>query len=223
MSEKHTRDNIISREKLDVFTLENELIGSQKRGDFYSEIGKEFDISGKISKKVKQVRLILMNSSGRIYLQQRSKIKDQNTGRYDKTIGGHVASGDNFKMTMIRECAEELGFPVAIVSADEFKRAIKATPLEVVGIIKKIDYVDNFISERILLNGKTLNQPVMTAMYIGYYDGPIRFADGESSGIEVFTLEELEEDLRNNPDKFTNDIKIMLKKYKSELVSIDNK
>ena len=72
MSEKHIRDNIISREKLDVFTLGNELIGSQKRGDFYDEIRKEFDTSGKISKKVKQVRLILMNSSGRIYLQQRN-------------------------------------------------------------------------------------------------------------------------------------------------------
>lgn len=49
---------------------------------------------------------------------------------------------------------------------------------------------------------------------VGYYDGAIRFVDGESSGIEVFSLKELEADIKHNQDKFTEDVKFMIKKYR---------
>jgi len=54
----------------------------------------------------------------------------------------------------------------------------------------------------------------MSRFYFGYYDGAIRFVDGESSGIEVFSLKELESAIKNNPTKFTKDIMYMIKKYK---------
>ena len=61
-----------------------------------------------------------MNSKGRLYLQKRSKFKEVNPGAYDKTIGGHVPNKHTWNMTLIRECAEELGFPATIVSSKEF-------------------------------------------------------------------------------------------------------
>ena len=50
-------------------------------------------------------------------------------------------------------------------------------------------------------------------IFFGYYDGAIRFVDGESSGIEVFSLEELKKEIEENPHKFTEDIKFMIVKY----------
>jgi isopentenyldiphosphate isomerase len=204
-----------------VHNLEGELIGVQDREEFYREIKQEFKESGKITRKVKGIRLLLMNSSGRIYLQQRSKIKQENAGLYDKTVGGHVAAGDSYEMTVIRECAEELGFPATVLSAEEFDRAVRVTPLDIVGVFKKVEYVDNFISERISQDGSKMIQPWMNNMYIGYYDGPIKFVDGESSGIEVFSLEELKKELENNPAKFTEDIKFMVSRYEKYLKPVE--
>jgi hypothetical protein len=53
-------------------------------------------------------------------------------------------------------------------------------------------------------------QPYITSIYVGYYDGAIRFKDGEASGIDVFSLEELKEELVHSPEKFTEDLKVMV-------------
>ena len=207
-------------EQLEVYDLNGKLLGVEDRKKFYSEIKDEFAEKGKISRQVKSVRLILMNSKGRIYLQKRNKSKDENPGLYDKTVGGHVAKDDTYDMTTIRECAEELGFPASILSPEEFDKAIKVTNLSIVWIFKKIDYIPNFQSVRITRKGDKFIQPYMTTIYIGYYDGAIRFVDGESSGIEVFSLKELKEEIKNNPDKFTEDLKFMIKKYEKFLKPI---
>jgi 8-oxo-dGTP pyrophosphatase MutT (NUDIX family) len=154
-----------------------------------------------------------MNSDGRIYLQKRSKIKDENAGLYDKTVGGHVNENDSFDLTAIRECAEELGFPIAIVSGKEFEKAANITDTQIIGIFKQIEILNDFISKRIDKTGSVFKQPFITAMYIGYFDGAIRFVDGESSGIEVFSIDELKEEIKSHPQNFTEDIKYMIKRY----------
>ena len=207
-------------EKLEIYDLNSNLITIEDRKKFYSEIKKEFKESGKISKKVKAIRLILMNSSGRIYLQKRSKIKTENAGKYDKTVGGHVSAGDSFNMTVIRECAEELGFPATVLEPEEFEKASKVTDLNIIGLFKKIEYLPNFLSTRIAKDNSKFIQPYMTSIYFGYYNGPIKFVDGESSGIEVFSLDELKEGIKENPDKFTEDIKFIVEKYEKFLVPI---
>jgi hypothetical protein len=45
--------------------------------------------------------------------------------------------------------------------------------------------------------------------------------DGESSGIEVFSLPELEDDIKNNPEKFTDDVLFMIQKYRELLIPIN--
>jgi len=207
-------------EKLEIYDLKDNLIEVKERSKFYFEIKEEFKKTGKITKQVKGIRLLLMNSQGRIYLQKRSKIKDENPGVYDKTVGGHVAAEDTWSMTTIRECAEELGFPASILPPKEFARAIKVTDLGIVGIFRKIDYISNFLSTRVTKKGEKFVQPWMTTIYIGYYDGAIRFVDGESSGIEVFSLEELKQEIQDNPNKFTEDLKFMINKYQQFLKPI---
>ncbi|MDO8627923.1 MAG: NUDIX domain-containing protein [Candidatus Diapherotrites archaeon] len=208
------------KELLEVYDLKGKFLKAQERDKFYSEIKKDFNKTGKISKQVKNVRLILMNSKGRIYLQKRSRMKSENSGLYDKTIGGHVKKGYTYDMTTIEECAEELGFPAAILSGKEFDKLVKSTDLKIVAIFKKIDEINEFKSVRFDNKGNAFIQPSMSAFYLGYYDGAIRFVDGESSGIEVFSLKDLLSEIKNNPQKFTEDIKWMIKKYEKYLKPI---
>lgn len=153
-------------------------------------------------------------------MQKRSKVKSENPGLYDKTVGGHVLFGESDNVATIRECAEELGFPASILLEKEFKNAIKITDLKIIGIFKKIDEIKNFLSNRINKNGSVFIQPYISTLYIGYYDGSIRFIDGESAGVEVFSLKELVSEIKTNPTKFTEDIKFIITNYKQHLQPI---
>tara|TARA_Y100000310_G_scaffold322234_1_gene381041 strand:- start:459 stop:878 length:420 start_codon:yes stop_codon:yes gene_type:complete len=137
-----------------------------------------------------------------------------------KQWGGHVAAKDTYDLTTIKECAEELGFPASILPEEDFERAIKVTNLSIVGIFRQVDYLSNQLSTRVTKKGDKFIQPYMTATYIGYYDGAIRFIDGESSGIETFSPEELTEEIKDNSNKFTEDLKFMIKKYEKFLKPI---
>ena len=210
----------MNKELLEIYDLNDKLIGTQKRDEFYKEIKDEFARRSKITRKVKSIRLFLINSQGRIYLQKRTRLKPDNPGLYDKTVGGHVSAGDSFDMTVIRECAEELGIPAAVVAYEDFDKAILSTDLSVIGIFRKIDFNNNFLSKRTSRDGSKFIQPYISTIYMGYYDGSIKFKDGESTGIEVFSIKELKEDIKNNPNKFTEDVKFLLNKYEKLLKPI---
>ncbi len=208
------------QELIEVYKLDGTFIGTQDRDDFYTEAKKEFAQSGAISKKIKTIRVLLMNSRGRIYLQKRSELKKENSGLYDKTVGGHVIFNNTPELTVVKECAEELGFPATIINNNEFEQAVKSIDLKIVGILKKIDHIDNFESTRLLNDGQSFVQPYITDIYIGYYDGAIRFADGESSGVETFSISQLKNNIANQPGKFTEDLKYMVEKYSDVLVPL---
>ena len=207
-------------ELLEVYDMNDDLIEVMAREDFYSEIQNEYEETGKITKKVKSIRVILMTTDGRIYVQRRSNQKEQNRGLYDKTIGGHYMSGHTWEMTVVREMVEELGIPSVVLPPKDFKKAINTTNTDIIGIFKEIDYDNNFLSMR-TTDSNPIVQPYMNTFYIGYYDGPIKFHDGEASGIEVHSLDELEKDIAEHPDKYTEDIKVMIQKYRGHLTPAD--
>ncbi len=207
-------------EQLETYKLDGTFVANQDRKEFYEEVKKEFNVNGSISKKVKTVRVLLMNSRGKIYLQKRSDTKNENPNLYDKTVGGHVTAGNTFELTVVKECAEELGFPATVLSKEDFEQAINSIDLKIVGVFKKIDHIKDFNSIRITSEGNSFTQPYITDIYLGYYDGAIRFVDGESSGVETFSIEKLKKDIENNPNKYTEDLKFMIGKYSDLLVSI---
>ncbi len=55
------------------------------------------------------VHLHLLDGSGRLFLQRRSLSKDTNPGRWDTSVGGHVAAGEPVEEALRRETREELG------------------------------------------------------------------------------------------------------------------
>jgi len=208
-------------ENLEIFDLEGNLLEVKRRDKYYAEIKKEFADTGKISKKIKNVRVILLNSDGRIYIQKRSYFKNENPGLLDKTVGGHVKSGHSLTLTVVQECHEELGFPAVVLNDDEFNKAIFSTNLKIVGIFRQVELVENFISIRKSQDEKIFEQPLINAFYIGYYDGSIQFCDGESVGIETFTIEQLKNLITEKPEIFTEDLKFMIQRYEKFLVPIE--
>ena len=206
-------------ELLDIYDLQDHLIGTQERSAYYKEIEQEFAKTGKITHKVKSIRVLLMNSHGRLYVQKRSLVKKHNAGLYDKTIGGHIHHDHNAHITLVKECAEELGIPAVMLSNDEFPRAVKSTDLGIIGIFKKVDVITDYLSVRKTKNGDFL-QPFIATFIVGYYDGAIRFCDGESSGIEVFDPAELRKAIAQYPERFTDDLRYFIDNYSVHVLPI---
>ena len=132
------------KEMIDYYSSEGELLGSMEKKRMHEQMRKEFLKTGKVSVRHKHVLLILMNSKGRIILQKRSKWKGDNPGLWDKTVGGHVSSGDSYDLTMLKECAEELGIPATIVDKKEFEHAASITDLQILGILTRVLSLDHY-------------------------------------------------------------------------------
>ncbi len=208
-------------ERFEIFDMNGELIAVQERKEFEKEIAEEFAEKGRITRKVRAIRLLLLTSQGRVYLQKRSKMKRANPGLLDKTVGGHAAAGHSYSMTVVKECAEELGFPSTVLDTSEFRKAVRVTDLTIIGVLQLIEILENFVSKRRLADGSFFEQPYITGMYLGYYDGPIRFVDGESCGIESFSMQELRDELAAHPEAFTDDLRFMVDRYEQLMVPVE--
>jgi isopentenyldiphosphate isomerase len=55
------------------------------------------------------VHLHYYNSSGKLFLQKRALTKDIQPGKWDTSVGGHVALEETIEAALIREAYEELG------------------------------------------------------------------------------------------------------------------
>jgi isopentenyl-diphosphate Delta-isomerase len=55
------------------------------------------------------VHILVFNSAGQVYLQQRSATKDTYPGRWTTSCSGHVDAGETYAVAARRELAEELG------------------------------------------------------------------------------------------------------------------
>src|SRR3990172_4172842 len=58
------------------------------------------------------VMILLLNSKGQIFVQERSKAKDKYPGMWMASASGHVRSGESYDAAAIREAKEELGIIV---------------------------------------------------------------------------------------------------------------
>jgi isopentenyl-diphosphate delta-isomerase type 1 len=54
------------------------------------------------------IHLHVLDHDGRVYLQKRAAHKDTNPGRWDTSVGGHVAAGEAMADALRREAQEEL-------------------------------------------------------------------------------------------------------------------
>jgi isopentenyldiphosphate isomerase len=215
-----TSESEIYKEKIQVFTLAGEFSGMQDKTEFYNQIRHEYAHSGKVTRQVHTVRIFLMNASGGIYLTKRSKLKKENSLLYDKTIGAHIRGIESAEYTVLRESAEELGFPAAVLNDTEFTTSLFEADLRIVGVFKKVETINNFIAKYRYLDGTFSEFPQITTIFIGVFDGPVKFRDGETSGIEIYQPDELIEEFKKYPERYTHDLKTLIPRYLHEFKQI---
>ena len=223
MSKTESFSELRTKELVEQYSDEGENIGVVEKSESHDQMKKEFKEKGVVSTRHKHVLLMILTSQGRVILQRRSRWKGDNAGLWDKTIGGHVAKDDSYDLTILKECAEELGIPATVVSRDNFEHTVSVIDLNVLGILTKASFLDNHKSSRKKPDGTKWVHPSMTQFYIGYYDGAIRFIDKESCGIQVFSKKEIMEEIKNTPELFTDDILYMLNKFESLIKPVGQK
>lgn len=88
-------------ELLDVVDAHNQVIDQKTRGEIH-----------RLNLRHRACHMIVLNSSGRIFVQRRSLSKDNGPGLWDSSAAGHVDASETPLECAIRELKEELGLCV---------------------------------------------------------------------------------------------------------------
>jgi len=210
-------------ELLELYDMQEDLIRVDTRENIYREIEAEYQETGKITKQVRTVRAIIMNTRGRILLQKRSEDKKYNAGLYDKTLGGHCNHRQQSNLALVTELAEELEAPGFVCENADFLYNLKHINLKVIGMFKNLSYQPRWMSFRkgnASRGVKDIEQPFMSHFYFGVYDGRFTWADDEVRGMDSFTLEELTANIRDRPEIFTRDLHVMMPMYQPHIEAV---
>jgi len=76
------------------------------------------------------VHCLVTNSRGELLLQRRSRSKDIQPGRWDTSVGGHVAFGESIERALRREMKEEVGLELEETNLTFLYRYVHTNPVE---------------------------------------------------------------------------------------------
>ena len=86
-------------EKLEVVDADGRVIGLARRAELHRDPSRIHRV----------VHVLVFDGEGRLLLQKRSARKDIAPGKWDTSVGGHIAPGEDALAAAQREMAEELG------------------------------------------------------------------------------------------------------------------
>jgi isopentenyldiphosphate isomerase len=89
----------MSEEIFDIVNERDEVIGRAPRSEVHAR--------GLLHRAV---HVLVFNARGELFLQKRSKTKDREPSRWGASASGHVDSGEEYDVTVVRELGEELGW-----------------------------------------------------------------------------------------------------------------
>lgn len=69
------------------------------------------------------VHVLVVDASGRVFLQKRSMLKDLSPGLWDSSCSGHLDAGEDYDPAAVRELGEEIGVRVPTVPERWFRIA----------------------------------------------------------------------------------------------------
>jgi isopentenyldiphosphate isomerase len=72
------------------------------------------------------VHVLVFGSRGDLYLQKRAPTKDVQPGRWDTSVGGHLALGEDFERAAYRELREELGIEGVVLEGPLYRYRIQS-------------------------------------------------------------------------------------------------
>jgi len=128
----------------------------------------------------RSVHVIVFNSEGEIFLQKRTHKKLIAPSVWDLSAAEHLEQGEDYRKAVLRGLREELSINVNDV-----------TELRSVHI-QKFEYND----------GKTIDNELVK-FYKTVYDGEIKIDPNEVAEGRFFTVDEIKQMVKENPDQFS--------------------
>ena len=89
-------------EIFDVVNERDEVVGSQTRSQVH-----------RLGLMHRAVHVLVFNTRGELFLQQRSLAKDRQPGLWDSSASGHLDHGEDYDACAVRELREELGLSLS--------------------------------------------------------------------------------------------------------------
>ena len=126
----------------------------------------------------KGVYLLILDSEGRIFVQQRANDKDLMPSAWDLSVAEHLKPGESFKDACFRGAREELN--------------VKVWNPKFLG---EIDFYFKYPDGKI---DHELNQ-----VFVGEFTGEIEFQDKEVQGGKFMEIQDLLREMGEEPEKFT--------------------
>lgn len=161
-------------EVFDVVNECNEVIGQETRGEVHKR---------KLLHRA--VHIFVINSRGKIYLQQRSHLKDVSPLKWDSSAAGHLDAGESYADSAVRELKEEIG--------------IEVTATELAAEIPAGDHTDHEFVE----------------LRLAKHDGPIRCLPEEIATGEWFMPEDIDAWVEARPQDFAKGFVTCWKAWRS--------
>lgn len=204
-----------TREKLTVCDLAHpDQFFSMDRSEFYAEQS----ALKKPTKAVAIVDIFLFDAEGEIFVQKRSNTKTHNPGLFDKSVGGHMQFGDDSNYTSMVETVQELQVPsIALYTEEDFQKTLilLKSYLNTVAVLKHVStFIDTF--EKVI-EGKVRQIANQKFLFFGVYNGSVKTVDRESKGILLYSLEDLQEEMKQFPERFTYDLQYYVRNFSREM------
>src|ERR1700761_5079987 len=150
-----------------------------------NEIGTMEKMAAHLSPNLHRVfSVFIFNADGAMLLQQRADGKYHSSGLWTNACCSHPAPGEDVRQSAMKRLQEEMGFTVNIQEAF------------------------SFIYQANLTNG--LVEYEYDHVFVGTYNGPIAPEPAEVQDFCYKTIEDIEQDIVNDPDAYTEWFKIAL-------------
>lgn len=193
------------------------------RAEFYLKQVEQFEKNKKSDAAVGIVNIFIFDEKGEIFVQKRSDKKAHNAGMLDKSIGGHITFGDGSDFTVMVETVQELQVPsITLRTQEDFLKAyvLLRNYLNTVAILKHIDTCIYKLNKKI--KGKQIPVFNKVHLYFGIYSGSVKTVDREAKGVLLYSLEDLEKEIMEFPEMFTDDLKFFITRYRPQIVEFIN-
>jgi NUDIX domain len=177
-------------ELLNVYDAAGEVVGARPRAE-----------AKRSGLAVGAVNVLVRDGAGRVLLQKRPADKE-NGGRWDKSVGGHVAAGEDYDATAVREAGEELfddGSGARIVlarSLSHFAQLVATVDLAASLVIHRAGLQLNLRDVRLAPGGGVRNVTYHVAVYEGRTEIPLegfRRQAAEIDALAYFSLAQVDQ------------------------------
>ncbi|MFC6267882.1 isopentenyl-diphosphate Delta-isomerase [Frigoriflavimonas asaccharolytica] len=135
--------------------------------------------------------VFLFNSKGEVLLQKRAASKYHSPNQWTNAVCSHPRWNETYETGAKRRLQEELGISTDI--EEKFHFIYKANV------------------------GQNLWEHELDYVFTGIYEGNFNLNTEEVSEIRYILMEDLEKEMNENPENFTEWFKIILKEYKENL------